>query len=512
MTAHTTTDVLIIGTGFSGLGMAIQLQRSGRDDFVIVEKADAIGGTWRDNTYPGIACDIPSLMYSFSYEQNPHWTRAYSSGREIWDYLEDVTDKYGLRDRIRFGVELSSARWDADEGVWHATAANGDTYTARILVSGIGALHIPRIPELPGLEDFKQNRPAFHTAQWDHGVDLTGKRVAVIGTGASAIQVIPQIAEQVGELRVFQRTAPWVMPRPDHPISPKMRDVFERMPGIQRAYRYAWYWFLESRAIGFNGHPKVQKVGERFVQKYMARKVADPELRKKLTPDYRMGCKRVLLASDYFPVYKRDNVHLVTGGVGRLTAKGVVDADGVEHEVDAVIFGTGFHVVDSFQYLDVTGADGQDLAKEFDEHGVETYLGINVAGFPNLFFLLGPNTGLGHNSVVFMIEQQAKYVVRLLDEMDRRRVRTVDVSKPAQDSFQRRIQDKLHNGIWTTGGCTSWYLDSKGVNRTIWPGFTFSYWWETLRVDTDAYEWGRAVPNRGRAGAGSAHEPQPVAT
>ncbi|MGH3483285.1 MAG: flavin-containing monooxygenase, partial [Nocardioidaceae bacterium] len=240
MTAHTTTDVLIIGSGFSGLGMAIQLQRSGRDDFVIVEKADAIGGTWRDNTYPGIACDIPSLMYSFSYEQNPHWTRAYSGGQEIWDYLEDVTDKYGLRDRIQFGIELSSARWDPDESVWHATAANGDTYTARVLVSGIGALHIPNIPDLPGREEF--TGPAFHTAQWDHSVDLAGKRVAMIGTGASAIQVVPQIAPEVGELRVFQRTAPWVMPRPDHPISPKLRQLFERVPGVQRAYRYAWYW------------------------------------------------------------------------------------------------------------------------------------------------------------------------------------------------------------------------------------------------------------------------------
>lgn len=489
MTTHTTTDVLIIGTGFSGLGMAIQLQRSGRDDYLIVEKADAIGGTWRDNTYPGIACDIPSLMYSFSYEQNSKWTRAYSGGQEIWDYLEDVSDKYGLRDKTRFGVELSSARWDADEGVWQATAANGDTFTARILVSGIGALHIPNIPDLPGRDEFEG--AAFHTAQWDHGVDLSGKRVAVIGTGASAIQVIPQIAPEVEELRVFQRTAPWVMPRPDHPISPKLRQVFERVPAVQRAYRYAWYWFLESRAIGFNGHPGVQKIGEKFVHKYMQRKIADPELREKLTPDYRMGCKRVLLASDYFPTYERDNVHLVTGGVQRLTKNGVVGADGVEHEVDVVIYGTGFHVTDSFQYLDVTGLDGRDLAKEFDADGIQTYLGINVSGFPNLFFLLGPNTGLGHNSVVFMIEQQAKYAVRLLDEMDRRDVRVADVSQPAQDAFQKRIQDKLANGIWTTGGCTSWYLDSKGVNRTIWPGFTFMYWWETLRVDTDAYIWGR---------------------
>jgi cation diffusion facilitator CzcD-associated flavoprotein CzcO len=249
--------------------------------------------------------------------------------------------------------------------------------------------------------------------------------------------------------------------------------------------------FLESRAIGFNGHPKVQKIGERFVHKYMERKIADPELRKKLTPDYRMGCKRVLLASDYFPTFERDNVHLVTGGVERFTPRGVVDADGVEHEVDVVVFGTGFHVTDSFQYLDVSGLEGRDLAKEFDQNGIQTYLGINVAGFPNLFFLLGPNTGLGHNSVVFMIEQQAKYVVRLLDEMDRRSVRVADVSKRAQNAFQEWIQDKLANGIWTTGGCTSWYLDSHGVNRTIWPGFTFMYWWETLRVDAAAYRWGR---------------------
>ncbi|MGI8612865.1 MAG: flavin-containing monooxygenase [Nocardioidaceae bacterium] len=486
--AHTTADVVVVGTGFSGLGMAIALQRAGRDDFVIVEKADDVGGTWRDNTYPGCACDIPAHLYSFSYEQNPTWTRSYSAQPEIWDYLRRVAAKYDLVRRTQFGVELASARWDEDEQRWQARATNGNTYTSRVLIAGIGALHIPNIPALPGREEFKG--VAFHSAQWRHDVDLAGKRVAVVGTGASAVQFVPRVAEQAAELTVFQRSAPWVMARPDHPLPERLRSAFAKAPPLQRIYRDAIYWLLELRAIGFNGHPGLLRPAERMVTNYITKTVDDPAVRAGLIPDYRLGCKRVLMSNDYYGTFNRDNVQLVTGGVRRLTATGVVGGDGAERTVDVVIYGTGFHVTDSFQYLDITGRDGVSLAEQFDRDGVESYLGINVVNFPNLFFLLGPNTGLGHNSVVFMIEQQAAYVVRLLEQMGRRGASTVEVAAPAQEAFNRRVQDKLRNGIWSTGGCTSWYLDSRGANRSLWPGFTFRYWWETLRVKPAAYLWG----------------------
>ncbi|MGH3498268.1 MAG: flavin-containing monooxygenase [Nocardioidaceae bacterium] len=494
---HTRTDVLIVGTGFSGLGMAIQLTRSGRTDYLLVEKADDVGGTWRDNVYPGCACDIPSHMYSFSYQQNPAWSRSFSPQPEIWDYLRDVADRYDLRARTRFGTELVSAGWEESEQRWESTAANGDTFSSRLLVAGIGALHIPRLPDLPGMDSFAG--PMFHSAAWDQSTDLTGKRVAVVGTGASAIQFVPQIAPDVEQLHVFQRTAPWLLPRPDHPISVRTQQVFAKVPGAQRAYRNLLYWILESRALGFNGHPGFQRLAERLATKHLERKVEDPELRAKLRPDYRLGCKRVLLSSDYYPALARDNVELVDRGVAEVREHSVVDADGVEREVDAIIFGTGFHVVDAFQYLDIEGVDGISLAKQFDEKGVETYLGINVHGFPNLIFLLGPNTGLGHNSVVFMIEQQAAYAIRLLDEMDRRSVASVDVRSTAQREFNDSLQRRLARGIWTQGGCTSWYLDVQGVNRAIWPGFTWKYWLETRRIDTRAYTWGepavREIPS-----------------
>ena len=486
-----TTDVLIVGTGFSGLGMGIQLSKAGREDFLILEKADDVGGTWRDNTYPGCACDIPSHMYSFSYELNPDWSRNFSGNQEIWDYLRDVTNRHALHRRIRFGVEVTAAEWDESAHHWTVHTTGGDTYQARALVSGVGALHIPNIPDLPGTETF--TGPRFHSATWDHDTDLRGKRVAVIGTGASAIQFIPIIADQVDGLTVFQRTPPWVLPKNDKAIPDWKRSFLKTVPGAQRTYRNALYWALESRAVGFNGQLNVLKFAEKIVERYVRKTIQDPALQEKLIPDYRMGCKRVLQSNTYYKVFNRDYVDLVDSGVAEITPRGVIDNAGVEHEVDVIIYGTGFHVVDALEYLDITGREGKSLGKTFEAEGVETYLGINVTGFPNLFFMLGPNTGLGHNSVVFMIEQQAKYILRFLEELDRRGAVAADVLPAAQRSFNDTIQDKLAKGIWTQGGCKSWYLDSQGVNRTIWPGFTFKYWWETRKVNAPDYEWVRAA-------------------
>jgi cation diffusion facilitator CzcD-associated flavoprotein CzcO len=478
--------VVIVGTGFSGLGMAIQLRKAGIDDFVVLEKAQDVGGTWRDNSYPGCACDIQSHMYSFSFEQNPDWTRAYSSQPEIWAYLRRVTDRYGLRGHIRFGQELTGAHWDADAQRWHVRTGTGAEYTAQFLVSGIGALHIPNVPNLPGIENFQGE--TFHSATWNHDYDLRGKRVAVVGTGASAIQFVPRIAPDVARLTLFQRTPPWIMPKPDHEMPSWVRRAFRFVPGAQRVYRNFLYWLLEVRAIGFNGQPKLLQMAERIARRHIGKHIADPALRRKLTPDYRMGCKRVLVSNDYYPALGRDNVDVVTEGVTEVREHSVVAADGTEHEVDAIIFGTGFHVTDAFDNLDVVGRDGRHLGKEWATEGMQTHLGITVSGFPNLFFLLGPNTGLGHNSVVFMIESQTKYVVDAIKLVDRNRAGAIDVRASVQDRFNGEIQQRLVKGVWTQGGCKSWYLDAKGVNRTIWPGFTWRYWLDTRKVDAADFE------------------------
>jgi cation diffusion facilitator CzcD-associated flavoprotein CzcO len=504
--------VIIVGTGFSGLGMAIQLAKSGIDDFVVLEKAQDVGGTWRDNSYPGCACDIQSHMYSFSFEQNPNWTRSFPSQPEIWDYLRKVADRYDLRRHIRFGQEMVGARWDADRQVWHVRSGTGAEFTGQFLVSGVGALHIPNVPDLPGIDTFEGT--TFHSANWNHDHDLRGKRVAVVGTGASAIQFVPQIAPDVRRLHLFQRTAPWVMPKPDYPMPSWARKLFRFVPGAQRLYRDLLYWLLEVRAVGFNGHPKLLRAAEKIAKRHIGKHVKDPSLRRKVVPDYRMGCKRVLVSNDYYPSLNRENVEVVTEGVTQVRAHSVVAGDGTEREVDTIIFGTGFHVTDAFDNLEIIGRDGRNLGKEWATEGMRTHLGITVSGFPNLFFLLGPNTGLGHNSVVFMIESQIKYVADAMGLVDRENARAIDVRAGVQDAFNAEIQRKLVRGVWTQGGCKSWYLDAKGVNRTIWPGFTWRYWLDTRKVDPADFELlpGRGPTMNGMSLNGNVVAPQAEAT
>jgi len=484
------TEVAIIGTGFSGLGMGIALVKDGRHDFVILEKADDVGGTWRDNSYPGCACDVQSHMYSFSFEQNPSWSRMFSPQPEIWDYLRRVTDKYQLRRYVRFGVEVTGARWDPDSGRWilrtRTTSGEPVEYRAQFLVAGVGALHIPNIPALPGIERFAGT--AFHSAQWNHDYDLTGKKVAVVGTGASAIQFVPEIAGQVEKVTLFQRSAPWVLPKLDRELPGWTKTLFRVFPPARRAYRAAVYWINESLALGFNGHPALLRAVERVGRRHLARQVSDPVLRRKLMPRYTLGCKRVLMSNTYYPALAGPNAEVVTAGLTEVREHSVVDSDGVEHQVDAIIYGTGFHVTDSFDYLDIKGRDGRDLAAEWRDHGIQTHLGITVSGFPNLFFLLGPNTGLGHNSVVFMIEAQVRYALAAMKLARRHRAEAIEVRESAQARFNDEIQRRLAKGVWSTGGCTNWYLDAKGVNRTIWPGQTWRYWLATRTVEPSDFE------------------------
>jgi cation diffusion facilitator CzcD-associated flavoprotein CzcO len=496
------TDILVIGGGFAGLGMAIELKRSGRHDFVLLEKAEDVGGTWRDNTYPGCACDIRSHLYSFSFELNPGWSRMFATQPEIWAYLRRVTDKYGLRRHIRFGVEVTGAHWDERRRVWRVRTRAGDTYTARAVVSGVGALHVPNVPKLPGAERFRGT--TFHSATWDHDYDLRGKRVAVIGTGASAIQFVPEIARHVAELSVFQRTPPWIVPKTDRPVRPWEQRMFRLLPFTQRVYRNAIYWLLESRALGFTVHPRLMWLAQLTARKHLEKQVADPELRARLTPSYTMGCKRVLISNDYYPTLARANVHLVTEAVTEITENGVLDAAGTAHEVDAIVYGTGFHVTDGYDHLDIVGRDGRNLVRQWHTEGMETYLGIAVSGFPNLFFLLGPNTALGHNSVVFMIESQIHYIGQCLRSMAEHGADAMDVRPRAQRTFYRHLQRRLTQGVWTQGGCDSWYLDAHGANRTIWPGFTWRYWQRTRKVrlaDFELFPAGRREPDQEMVGS-----------
>jgi cation diffusion facilitator CzcD-associated flavoprotein CzcO len=476
--------IAIIGSGFGGIGMAIALKKAGFTDFVILESGADLGGTWRDNQYPGCACDVPSPLYSFSFELNPSWSRLFAPQPEIWQYLRDCSVKYGIDAHIRYGCAVEGMDWDEATQRWTVRTASGATFEARAVVAGAGALHIPSMPEISGADRFAG--VAFHSSQWDHSCDLTGKRVAVIGTGASAIQFVPKIAEQAGALTVFQRTPPWIHPRLDAPVSERVRRILETVPGTARGLRDAIYWLLEARGAGFAISPQLQAPLELMARQHLARQVPDAELRARLTPDYTIGCKRLLLSSDYYPALQLPHVSVVTDGIASITADGVVSADGVLHEADVIIYGTGFHVVDSAATLNVAGRDGRKLADAWQD-GVEAYRGITVAGFPNFFMLLGPNTGLGHTSVVFMIEAQVQHIMSCLRLVARSSAATIEVRAPVMRQYNDVLQRRLGRRVWSAGGCRSWYLDEAGVNRAIWPGFSVEYWARTRRARRSAY-------------------------
>ncbi|ODQ85669.1 flavin-containing monooxygenase [Mycolicibacterium holsaticum] len=490
--AHTTaakpvhTRTLIIGTGFSGLGMGIALQKRGVE-FLILEKADEIGGTWRDNTYPGCACDIPSHMYSFSFEPKPDWKHMWSFQPEIFDYLKGVADKYELRRYVRFNSHVDRAHWDEDEMRWHVFTKDGREFVAQFVVSGAGGLHIPLIPDFEGLDEYQG--AAFHSAQWDHSVDLTGKRVAVIGTGASAIQIVPEIVNDVGALQLYQRTPAWVMPRPNNPIPEWMQRTFTYVPGTRQLLRAAIYWGHEAVGFAMTRQPRLLKIGELLGKWNINRSIKDPELRRKLTPDYRAGCKRILNSDTYYRGIANPKTEVITDGIARFTPRGIVTADGTERDVDVVVFGTGFHVTDSYTYVHIKGPRGEDLVDRWSREGIAALRGITVADMPNLFFLLGPNTALGHNSVVFMIESQIRYAAEAIAAVDRAGVQALAPTREAQDRYNDELQNKLAGTVWSTGGCRSWYLDEHGVNRTLWSGMTWQYWLATRRFDPSEYRF-----------------------
>lgn len=488
--AHPDHEVLIIGTGFSGLCVAIMLRQAGIENFVLLERAHELGGTWRDNTYPGCACDVPSHLYSFSFAPKPNWTRAFAQQPEIQSYLLDCAQRYQLRPKMRFNAEVVRAEYHEGSALWHVHTRDGRQWSARLVVSAIGPLSNPALPNIPGLDQFEGE--AFHSATWRHHVDLRDKRVAVVGTGASAIQIVPAIAPQVGELYLFQRTPAWIVPRADREFSQLERWCFANVPGLQAARRALIYSILEARVLGFTRYPGVLRMLQRLALRHLHRQVKDPALRRALTPDYTMGCKRILLSDDFYPALTRANVHLIPSAVREVTARGVVDGGGKEREVDVIIFSTGFQVQELVPEGMFLGPGGKDLAAHWRE-APEAYKGTTVAGYPNLFFLLGPNTGLGHSSMVYIIESQVAYVVDAVRRMRAEGWRAVAVRPEVQAQFNAQIQAQSQGTVWQTG-CRSWYLNSQGRNTTVWPSFTFRFRQATASFDAEAYHIQQGTP------------------
>ena len=484
-------EIAIVGAGLSGLGMAIALRREGIEDFAVLERASQLGGTWRDNGYPGCACDIPSLLYSYRDEPNPDWSHAYAPAPEIWAYMRAVAARHDVERFMHYDHELLGADFDAAHGRWALQTSRGPI-TAAVLVSAAGALADPAIPALPGLGSFTGT--VFHSARWNHDHPLAGRRVAVIGTGASAIQFVPEIQPRVGELTLFQRTPPWVLPRANPPIPSRWRRSFARHPRLQAALRGGVFTLMESLHVGFR-HPALMKLAERQGRAHIARQVADPQLRARLTPDYSLGCKRVLGSDRWYPALSQDNVDVVSSGIREVVADGVIDVDGVHHAADTIIFGTGFHVTDLPIAERIRGRAGRSLAEVW-QGSPRAHLGIGVAGFPNLFFLLGPNTGLGHNSVLIMIEAQIAYLTQVLRHRARHGLQTIEPTPGAQARYVDEVDRATQGSVWTAGGCLSWYLDPTGRNSVLWPGSVRAYRRRVARLRAGDYvgERPRAVP------------------
>ncbi|MFZ0041226.1 MAG: NAD(P)/FAD-dependent oxidoreductase [Solirubrobacteraceae bacterium] len=478
-------EIAIIGAGLSGLGMAISLRRDGRESFVVLEREDDLGGTWRDNTYPGCACDIPSVLYSYSDAQNPRWSQAFAGQPEIWAYMKEIAGRHDVASHMRFGHEILNARWVEEKELWEIETSQGD-YTSELLIAATGALTDPAIPQLEGLERFRGR--VFHSARWDHDHELAGRNVAVVGTGASAIQFVPEIQPEVGSLHLFQRTPPWVLPRSNPDVPERWQQLLARAPRLMELVRGGVFSLLESFHLGFR-HPAAMKLAERRARDHIARQVPDPELRAKLTPDYRLGCKRILGSNKWYPALCQENVEVVTSGISEVTETGIIDAEGHHHEVDTIIFGTGFQVTDHPIGHRVHGRDAQSLAEHW-QGSPKAHLGMSVDGFPNMFMLLGPNTGLGHNSVLLMIEAQIAYLRQALSYRSTEDVRTLETTEEALTGYIEEIDRGTQGSVWTAGGCLSWYVDATGRNSTLWPGSVRAYQRRVARFDPDDYKVG----------------------
>ncbi|SMC63760.1 flavin-containing monooxygenase [Kibdelosporangium aridum] len=473
------TKVGIIGSGFAGIGVAIELRRAGVTDITLLEKAAEMGGVWRENTYPGAACDVPSPLYSFSYEPNHPWQQRYSGQAEIREYLTGVAKKYGVDEHIRYQTEVATAEYD---GRWHVTTTDGEKFEFDVLIPAVGQLSRPALPDIPGMDTFHGRM--FHSARWDHDHDLTGKRVAVIGTGASAIQFVPRIQPLVRTLKLFQRTAPYVLPKPDRRYGRWHQELFRRFPQARMAGRGGIWAICEIMTKGWIGNQVIAKAFQGLALALLRLQVRDRELRAKLTPDYPAGCKRILFANDYYPALTKPNVRLETTRITEITPRGVRTEDGVEHQVDTIIFGTGFDTKDFLAPIEIRGRDGQDLRTDAWAKGARAYLGISVPGFPNLFLMYGPNTNLGGGSIIYMLERQARYIARLVRYL--RPGQSLEVRSEVAERFDEEMQRRLADTVWTS--CDSWYRTSSGRVVSNWPGLVSEYDRRTRTSDRAAYD------------------------
>jgi len=479
-------DVAIVGAGFGGLCAAIRLRESGVQSLVILERDHEVGGTWRDNVYPGCACDVPSHMYSFSFAPNKQWTRPYPQQQEIQDYILRVTEQYALRSLIRFNADVQAMRWLDLQQLWQVEVEGCEPLLANHVILATGPLSKPAIPDIPGVDTFSGE--AFHSGHWRHDVDLQGKRIAVVGTGASAIQFVPEIAPRAAEVKVFQRTAAWVVPRFDNPYGALRRWAYRWVPGLQRLSRWRVYWFNEWVGMGFMGSKRMQGMLKRLAGHHLRRQVADPIMQQALTPDFNPGCKRLLISNTWFPTLQRSNVELVTQAVARIAPNGVVGADGTLYPCDVIVWGTGFKATEFVAPMRVygEGAEAPELGSIWREQPAATRLGITVAGFPNLFLLVGPNTGLGHNSILFMIECQVHYVVQALKSLRERGQAVLRLRPEVQQDDYALNQRKMKGTVWASG-CKSWYQNAQGQIDTLWPGYTWEYWLKTRRFQASDY-------------------------
>ncbi|MDX6342528.1 MAG: hypothetical protein QOH87_2666 [Trebonia sp.] len=474
-------EIAIIGSGFTGLGMGIRLRQAGVEDFEILERADDHGGTWRDNAYPGCAVDVQSHLYSYSFAPNPDWSRVYAPREEIWAYIKRSAEQFGVTEHVRFGHEVLSAEWRETAQRWAIDTSAGPI-EARFLISAMGQLSERSLPAIPGLDAFPGT--VFHSAAWDNGHDLSGERVAVIGTGASAAQLVPEIQPRVGRLLVFQRTPAWTFPRLNRRITTLERGLYRRFPGLQRLVRRRQYWARESLGILFQ-RPGRARLIERFARARLRWQIPDPALRAKVTPDYRIGCKRIIVSDDFHRTLTRDNVEVITSPIQEVRGSSIVTSDGAEHPVDTIILATGFHPIALADPL--RGRDGVALAERWAGRR-EAYLGTAVSGYPNYFMLMGPNTATGHTSILLYAEAQIEYIIACLEHLRRSRLSSCEVRPEAQAAFNRALRERLKDTVWTSGGCASWYLDADGGTSVLWPGYTWQFARALRRFDPAAYE------------------------
>jgi len=482
-TATATQDIIIVGAGFAGLGMGIRLKKDGITRFLILDEGHEVGGTWRDNRYPGAACDVESHLYSYSFAPNPNWSRTFSPQEEILSYIQRCVRQFQLDPHLRFGSRVKQAKWDDRRGVWRIETEGQTHYEARVIINATGGLSRPAQPDIQGLDTFRGE--LFHSARWKQSTPLHNQRIGIIGTGASALQIIPQVAKIAKNLAVFQRTPHWVLPKRDGSVSEMEKKVLTRFPSITRIFRLTQYLLHESLVLGFVRYPALMRVGESFAKRYLKKTVRDPNLRRKLTPSFRMGCKRILLSNDYFQSLQLPNVELITAAIERVTPEGILLTDGRALHLDVLILATGFQAADIKSPYTILGRDGLDLDQAW-HNGPEAYRGTTLHGFPNLFTLVGPNTGLGHSSMLLMIESQIQYITGAIKFLIKNPSRSTEVRLDAQNAFQSWLQKRFPRTVWQTG-CVSWYQMSNGRNTTLWPGTTFGFRWMLRRWDAENY-------------------------